>query len=256
MRRTSGISLMLLIFLSLCLIIFSLLSVSGAVADQTLSRQAADRTTEYYAAVTSANELLSRIDGCLAAYLREAADGAAADAGDAPTTQENADTADAGATSTTQENADAAGAGDAPATQENADTADAGATSTTQENADAAGAGDAPTTQENADAAGAGAESTTQKNANTADAGAESAYLRLCSRISGDIPEASWEDGRITFSVDISEDQILLAELEVSWPVTDETALYQIRTWKVVNTAEWTADNSMNLFRLGDSDSG
>ena len=226
MRRTSGISLMLLIFLSLCLIIFSLLSVSGAVADQTLSRQAADRTTEYYAAVTSANELLSRIDGCLAAYLREAADGAAADAGDAPTTQENADTADAGATSTTQENADAAGAGDAP------------------------------TTQENADAAGAGAESTTQKNANTADAGAESAYLRLCSRISGDIPEASWEDGRITFSVDISEDQILLAELEVSWPVTDETALYQIRTWKVVNTAEWTADNSMNLFRLGDSDSG
>lgn len=167
MRRTSGISLMLLIFLSLCLIIFSLLSVSGAVADQTLSRQAADRTTEYYAAVTSANELLSRIDGCLAAYLRETADGAA------------------------------------PATQENAD-----------------------------------------------------AYLHLCSRIGDDILEATWEDGRITFSVDVSEDQILRAELEVSWPVTDETALYQIRTWKVVNTAEWTADNSMNLFRLGDSDSG
>ncbi len=72
MRKTSGVSLMLLIFLSLCLIIFSLLSLSGAVADETLSSQAANRTTEYYAAVTSANEVLAQIDTQLAAYLREA----------------------------------------------------------------------------------------------------------------------------------------------------------------------------------------
>ena len=71
MRRTSGISLMLLIFLSLCMIIFSLLSLSGAVADETLSSQAADRTTEYYAAVTGANDLIARIDAQLAAYLQE-----------------------------------------------------------------------------------------------------------------------------------------------------------------------------------------
>lgn len=72
MRRTSGISLMLLIFLSLCMIIFSLLSLSGAVADETLSSQAADRTTEYYAAVSGANDLIAKIDAQLAAYLWEA----------------------------------------------------------------------------------------------------------------------------------------------------------------------------------------
>ena len=72
MRKTSGVSLMLLIFLSLCLIIFSLLSLSGAVADETLSSQAAERTTEYYAAVTAANNVLAQIDSQLAAYLREA----------------------------------------------------------------------------------------------------------------------------------------------------------------------------------------
>ena len=70
MRKTSGVSLILLIFLSLCLIVFSLLSLSGAVADETLSSQAADRTTEYYAAVSSSNALLAQIDEQLAEYLR------------------------------------------------------------------------------------------------------------------------------------------------------------------------------------------
>lgn len=154
MRKTSGISLMLLIFLSLCLIIFSLLSVSGAVADETLSRQAADRTAEYYAAVSSANRLLGQIDARLAEYLKEAA-------------------------------------------------------------------------------------------------GSETAYLRLCSQISASIPEASWTDGMITFSADVTEDQILQVGLEVSWPSSDEDPLYHIHTWKIVNTGEWTADNSMNLLRLG-----
>lgn len=73
MRKTSGLSLMLLIFLSLSLIVFSLLSLSGAQADETLSRKAADRTTEYYAAVSSANEVLAKIDDALAGYLRKAA---------------------------------------------------------------------------------------------------------------------------------------------------------------------------------------
>lgn len=72
MRKTSGISLMILIFLSLCLITFSLLSVSGATADETLSQKAADRTTEYYHAVTAAHTILARIDNALAGYLKSA----------------------------------------------------------------------------------------------------------------------------------------------------------------------------------------
>ena len=70
MKRTSGISLMLLIFLSLCLIVFSLLSLSGATADETLSKKAADRTTEYYHASSSANALIADIDHQLAHYLK------------------------------------------------------------------------------------------------------------------------------------------------------------------------------------------
>lgn len=74
MRKTSGISLLLLIFLSLCLIIFSLLSLSESTADLNLNRKSADRTTEYYAAVTRANEILAQIDEQLLTFLRESAD--------------------------------------------------------------------------------------------------------------------------------------------------------------------------------------
>ena len=171
MRKTSGVSLMLLIFLSLCLIIFSLLSLSGAVADETLSNQAADRTTEYYAAVTTANETLAQIDAQLAAYLRKAED---------------------------------------PGT----------------------------------------AEAIQQKT--------EAAYLRLCSQIGEDVPGVSWDDsengdaaGAVSFSVDIDDDQILQVQLGVSYPVSDDESLYRIHTWKVVNTGDWNADNSMHLFRSG-----
>lgn len=72
MRKTTGFSLMLLIFLSLCLIVFSLLSLSGATADQSLSQKAADRTTSYYASVTAANQVLASIDEALAECLKKA----------------------------------------------------------------------------------------------------------------------------------------------------------------------------------------
>lgn len=65
MRKTTGISLLLLIFLSLSLLIFSLLSYSGAQADARLSQKAADHTTEYYQMTGSANEVLSFIDAQL-----------------------------------------------------------------------------------------------------------------------------------------------------------------------------------------------
>lgn len=62
MRKTSGFSLILLIFLTLCLTVFSLLSLSGAMADHRLSSRAADRTSEYYRAVSAANRVLADID--------------------------------------------------------------------------------------------------------------------------------------------------------------------------------------------------
>lgn len=70
MRRTSGLPLLILIFVSLCLVTFSLLSVSESKADQTLGEKAAERTTTYYEANTKANQLLGKIDEQLAKYLR------------------------------------------------------------------------------------------------------------------------------------------------------------------------------------------
>ncbi len=193
MRKTSGVSLMLLIFLSLCLIVFSLLSLSGAVADETLSSQAADRTTEYYAAVTSANALLAQIDEQLAAYLREA---------DAENNSGNVEKTD------TENNS-----GDIKKTD----------------------------TENNSDDV---------KKADTARQ--EAAYLQLCSQISRDIPDVSLEDGALAFSVGIDDDQILRVRLDIAYPSSDDDPLYRIHTWKVVNTNDWNADNSMHLFRSKD----
>lgn len=71
MRKTTGISLLLLIFLSLCLITFSLLSFSGATADERLSQKAADHTTEYYQMVNMANEVLNFVDVQLKLFLAD-----------------------------------------------------------------------------------------------------------------------------------------------------------------------------------------
>lgn len=74
-RRSSfsmpGISLLILILFSLCLVTFSLLSLSGSSADQKLSQKTADRTSVYYQASNDANDLLEKIDRCLAEYLRQ-----------------------------------------------------------------------------------------------------------------------------------------------------------------------------------------
>ncbi len=175
MRKTSGVSLMLLIFLSLCLIIFSLLSLSGAVADETLSSQAAERTTEYYAAVTSANEILAQIDAQLGEYLREA---------ESSESTQTADTKDPSGDTTDQK---------------------------------------------------------------------EDAYRQLCGGIGEDVPGVSREeDDVLAFSVEVDDDQILQVRLDAPYPASDSDALYQIRTWKIVNTSDWNADNSMHLFRSKD----
>ena len=140
MRKTTGISLILLIFLSLCLITFSLLSLSGATADERLSQKAADRTTEYYAAVSEANKMLADIDRKLAEYL-------------------------------------------------------------------------------------------TMSN------------TPYCS------DENPFENNTISFDIAVTESQQLHVVLELHYPETSSESMYDITEWKIINTQEWHADRSQNLFR-------
>lgn len=158
MRKTSGISLMLLIFLSLCLMIFSLLSLSGATADERLSRKSADRTTEYYAAETAANELVAKIDAQLAGCLKEAA------------------------------------AAETPA----------------------------------------------------------DAWAGLCAGLPELMPELTWTEApepALSFSVPVSDGQLLAVTLAVPYPDAADDTLYDVVTWQIVNTQEWTPGSLQNLYR-------
>ncbi len=160
MRKTSGLSLMLLIFLSLCLMTFSLLSLSGATADERLSRKSADRTTEYYAAETAANGLVANIDAQLAGYLREAVSASAP-----------------------------------------ADT-----------------------------------------------------WISLCAGLPELMPELVWSEApepTLSFSVAVSDGQILAVTLAVPYPDEADDPLYDIVTWQVINTQEWTLGNLQDLYRTG-----
>lgn len=60
-----GSSLLLVIFLVLCLVTFATLSLSSARSDKSFSQRLADRKTEYYQASNRAEELLARIDSLL-----------------------------------------------------------------------------------------------------------------------------------------------------------------------------------------------
>ena len=60
-----GSSLLLVIFLVLCLVTFATLSLSSARSDESFSRRMADRKTEYYQASCEAEDLLSQIDQVL-----------------------------------------------------------------------------------------------------------------------------------------------------------------------------------------------
>ena len=62
---TAGTSTLLLIFLSLCLLTFAVLSLLSARADRNLSRKTADRTTAYYEACNQAENRIGGIDGIL-----------------------------------------------------------------------------------------------------------------------------------------------------------------------------------------------
>lgn len=60
-----GSSSMLVVFIILCLVTFSVLSVASANNDRKYSEKIADRTTDYYEASNKAEELLSQIDNKL-----------------------------------------------------------------------------------------------------------------------------------------------------------------------------------------------
>ena len=56
------------------------------------------------------------------------------------------------------------------------------------------------------------------------------------------------EDSVLSFSVSVTEDQILQVCLELTYPSDPEDTLYTVTSWKIVNTREWTPDTHLNLF--------
>ena len=67
----AGLSTLLLVFVMLCLIVFSVLSLSTARADLEMSQKVADRTKGYYQAQGRASERLKAIDSVLARQYNE-----------------------------------------------------------------------------------------------------------------------------------------------------------------------------------------
>ena len=67
----AGLSTILLVFVMLCLIVFSVLSLSTARADLEMSQKVADRTKAYYQAQSRASERLKAIDAVLARQYNE-----------------------------------------------------------------------------------------------------------------------------------------------------------------------------------------
>lgn len=55
-----GISLIILIFMNICLAAFAVLSLENAVSDYSLSKKTAKHTTQYYEAVNNVQEQLAK----------------------------------------------------------------------------------------------------------------------------------------------------------------------------------------------------
>lgn len=70
---TTGTSTLLLIFVSLCLLTFAVLSFLSARADQNLSRKTAERTSAYYEACNQAEDRLGETDRMLEKIWQETA---------------------------------------------------------------------------------------------------------------------------------------------------------------------------------------
>lgn len=70
---TTGTSTLLLIFVSLCLLTFAVLSFLSARTDQNLSRKTAERTSAYYEACNQAEDRLGETDRMLEKLWQETA---------------------------------------------------------------------------------------------------------------------------------------------------------------------------------------
>ena len=72
-----GTTSIVLIFVMLCMLTFSVLSLATAQADLRLSRKSAERTTAYYDAEHRANDILLSVIDCVTTYLPASAEASA-----------------------------------------------------------------------------------------------------------------------------------------------------------------------------------
>lgn len=77
-----GTTSIVLIFVMLCMLTFSVLSLATAQADLRLSRKSAKRTTAYYDAENRANDILLSVIDCINTYLPASSETSAAPAGE------------------------------------------------------------------------------------------------------------------------------------------------------------------------------
>ncbi len=176
MKRTTGLSLLILIFLSMCLITFSLLSLSGATADEKLSLKAAEHTSQYQAANSEAQKILSRIDQALAELF------------------------------------------------------------TDTDHSDNALSPD------------------TRFYLAVPEVQKYISDIQLNISVNNSDLTDTAPGGTISYTVPVNEDQSLQVVLQIQYPYSDDDTLYQIDSWKVINTREWKADTSQNVLRLNDID--
>ncbi|MCC8045126.1 MAG: hypothetical protein LIP12_06460 [Clostridiales bacterium] len=215
MKRTAGISLMLLIFLSLCLITFSVLSLSGANADEKLSQKSADRTTEYYAAVTEANEILSEIDAWLADAFLEAQD----------------------SEEPKQAYFEACAAIDIPDVD-------------LEWTVNGSNTDDIEESVENSDTDNTNEPAENDNTDSTNDSVKDSNMESTDETIENEDTESTVEISYIlSYNVEMSDDQHLHVELSITWPSSDSDTLYHMVSQQVVSTQDWSADTSQNLYQ-------
>lgn len=155
-----GIPSLLLIFLILCLSVFSVLSLSSAAADEKLSQKTADRTSEYYAASNAANDTLAVVDRILADSAVRASDRAT--------------------------------------------------------------------------------------------------YFAFIEATLSSVPDAIFskdgENASIHWNTPVNESQVLSVGLSIPYPIREGEAFYTIKQWQVINTADWTPDQSQHVYRQSEKE--
>lgn len=192
MRKTTGISLLLLIFLSLSLLIFSLLSYSGAQADARLSQKAADHTTEYYQMTDKANQILAFIDMQLCAEIKAVSADAQTEISDTSKTKQSSH------------------------------------------------------------------DTSVLQNSWTQIGSLIHTGSDFSEKLSTEFPDIHFAYAEndaipvLTFETNASEDaaQALQITLIFQQPETVSDPLYQITSWNVINTQDWTPDQSQNLLQI------